>query len=196
MGAKIVSINPLVERGLERFAHPQEPLALLGQATQLTDLYLQVRINGDLALLKGLCKAVLEHAEHDDQCLDKAFIEEYTSGYEAFVQDVRQESWPRIEESSGLSQETIREAAQIYRDDAIIACWAMGLTQHENAVETIQYVVNLLARGTETWSRTMPGRGTLCPGRSSMGIWKRLEAFLERLVENLNYASKAWCMRC
>lgn len=192
-GAKIVSINPLIERGLERFAHPQEPLALLGKSTPLTDLYLQVKINGDLALLKGLCKAVLAIEADKGGVVDWAFIRAYTSGYEAFAADVGDTSWSDIEHGSGLSRSQIEEAAQIYCDsDATIACWAMGLTQHENAVATIQYVVNFLSlRGNigKEGAGPCPVRGhSNVQGDRTMGIWEApKDAFLDRLGDEFDF---------
>jgi len=53
-GAKIISINPLPETGLMGFNNPQKIGGLLGISTQLTDLYLPVKINGDLACYKLL----------------------------------------------------------------------------------------------------------------------------------------------
>ncbi len=192
-GAKIVSINPLVERGLERFAHPQEPTALLGNATELTDLYLQVRVNGDIALIKGMCKAILERETTVGGILDHSFIETYTSGFDAFIANVETESWETICTSSGIAKEDIEAAAKIYwESNATITCWAMGLTQHENSVETIQYVVNLLLlRG----NIGKPGAGP-CPvrghsnvqGDRTMGIWEAPpEAFLQRLGQRFEF---------
>src|SRR5262249_14135039 len=59
-GCKIVSVNPLPETGLIRFKNPQEPLHLLGRGTALASLFLPVRVNGDVALLKGIMKLMLE----------------------------------------------------------------------------------------------------------------------------------------
>ena len=192
-GAQIVSINPLVERGLERFAHPQEPLALVGKGTKLTDLYLQVRVGGDLALLKGLCKATLEADRAQGDVLDRAFIEAHTEGFESFEADIEAASWEDIVGQSGISEAQIREAADIYvASNATIATWAMGLTQHENAVETIQHVVNLLLMKGNVGK---PGAGP-CPvrghsnvqGDRTMGIWEApKDAFLDRLGDVIGF---------
>jgi molybdopterin-dependent oxidoreductase alpha subunit len=186
-GATIVSVNPLIERGLERFAHPQEPTALVGGGTQLTDLYLQVRVGGDLALIKGICKAVLALDRAEGSIIERAFIERYTSGFDAFIDDLDAAEWPELIAASGVPRDQIESAARIYASsNATIATWAMGLTQHTNAVDTIQYVVNmLLLRG----NIGKPGAGP-CPvrghsnvqGDRTMGIWEAPpEAFLERL---------------
>ena len=76
-GATIIDVNPLPEVGLLRFKHPQEPMHLLGAGTRLSDRLLQVRINGDVALLKGIIKTVLEAEDRSPgTVLDWDFIRE------------------------------------------------------------------------------------------------------------------------
>ena len=193
-GATIVSVNPLREPGLERFQHPQKIGDMLGGGVDLTDLYLQVRINGDLALLKGIMKALLEADEaQPGTVFDQAFISTRTSGYEALVEDLRAQPWPRLVADSGIPETDIRAAADIYaRSKATIVCWAMGLTQHENGIANIQSVVNLLLlKGN--FGR--PGAGA-CPvrghsnvqGDRTMGIWEApSEAFLDRLAHGMGF---------
>ena len=189
-GGRIISVNPLRERGLEHFAHPQKPLALLGQKTALSDLYLQVRINGDVAFLKGLMKVVLElEREQPGKILDTEFIESQTVGFEAFRDTLEQVTWAEIEEQSGLCQADIRAAGEMYAAaDSAIVCWAMGLTQHKNGVANVQEVVNLLLlRG----NLGRPGAG-VCPvrghsnvqGDRTVGIVERPStALLDRLQQ-------------
>lgn len=142
-GATIVSINPLKEPGLQSFLHPQHPVAMItGRATPISSHYYQPLVGGDLALLKGLCKGVVDMG---DELLDLDFIAQHTAGYNAFVDDIQQADWAEIVEQSGLSREQIDEIATIYaRSERVIVCWAMGLTQHRYAVPTIQMIVNLL----------------------------------------------------
>ena len=194
-GATIVSINPLPEIGSERFKNPQDfmhPLkafkTLLGEGARLSDLWLQPRIGGDLALFKGLMKEMLEAEDRaPGTVLDRAFIEGHTHGFEALAADVRAASWGEIVAASGVAREQIRAAAQIAsRSRATICCWAMGLTQQPNAVETIQQVVNfLLLRG----NLGRPGAG-VCPvrghsnvqGDRTMGIFEKMpDPWLDRL---------------
>jgi molybdopterin-dependent oxidoreductase alpha subunit len=181
-GARIVSINPLPEAGLMRFRHPQELLKLFGAGTALTDLFLQVRINGDVALLQGLGKAVLEAG-----AVDQVFVRERTEGYLPYAENLSRVSWAEIVSGSGVSEEQIRAAARHLIDNQrIIFCWAMGLTQHENAVDNVREIVNLLLlRG----AIGKPGAG-VCPvrghsnvqGDRTMGIWERPPAeFLDAL---------------
>ena len=187
-GATIVSINPLRELGLVRFSNPQRPLDLLGRSTELTDLYLQVRIGGDVALLKGIMKLVFE-AENaaPGTVLDHAFLDEHTVGLDELRADVLAASWPELEEASGLDRAAMKEAADIYlRSERVIACWAMGLTQHRHGVANVREITNLLLlRG----NMGKPGAGA-CPvrghsnvqGDRTMGIWEKPRPeFLDRL---------------
>src|SRR5215216_4707958 len=188
-GCKLVHINPLPEVGMTRFKHPQHVRGLLGSGTQLADLFLQVRINGDVALLKGISKAVLAH----EGALDPDFINNYTEGFESFASALQAVSWDDIVQQSGVARELIEQAAQIFvASERTIFCWAMGLTQHRNAVANIQEIVNLmLLRG----QIGKPGAG-LCPvrghsnvqGDRTVGIWERpTEAFLDKLGEVFDF---------
>ena len=188
-GAKVVTFNPLREPGLVAFTHPKHPVrTLLGRGTPISSHYYQVTVGGDLAALTGLCKHVLDAETADPgKVLDRAFIAEHTDGFEAFADQVRRTDWATIEAQSALTRDQLREAAEVYlRADRVIACWAMGLTQHRHAVATIQMVVNLLLlRGNVG----KPGAGA-CPvrghsnvqGDRTMGIVERPpEAFLDSL---------------
>src|SRR5690348_2500332 len=108
-GCKLVHINPLPEVGMTRFKHPQDVLDLLSRGTELADLFLQVRINGDVALLKGIAKAVLAH----EDALDRDFIAQYTTGFDEFVSALPAVSWNEIVEQSGVAKAQIEEAARI-----------------------------------------------------------------------------------
>ena len=188
-GCKLVHINPLPEVGMTRFKHPQHVLGLLGAGTQLADLFLQVRINGDVALLKGISKAVLAH----EGVLDHDFIDNYTNGFEAFANALQAVSWDEIVEQSGVAREQIEQAAEIFAaSERTIFCWAMGLTQHRNAVANIQEIVNLMLLRGQVGK---PGAG-LCPvrghsnvqGDRTVGIWERpTETFLNRLGEVFDF---------
>ncbi len=187
-GCHIVSINPLHERAMDRFAHPQHVTEMLTGGTSIAELAVPVRINGDVALLKGIMKEVMdEERRRPGQVLDRSFIDEHTSGFNEFAGALEAASWDEIVEQSGIARDLIRKVAKIYIDaDRVIACWAMGLTQHKNAVGNIREVVNLLLlRG----NLGKPGAGA-CPvrghsnvqGDRTMGIYERpSKAFLERL---------------
>ena len=193
-GCKIVHINPLPEAGLTRFKHPQEVWNWLDSGTKLADLFLQVRINGDVALLKGIMKEVLDAEERrPGRVLDHDFIKEYTTGFEEFRQALRHVQLNEIVEQSGITKAQIEEAARVFLEsERVIFCWAMGLTQHKNAVGNIQEIVNLmLLRG----QMGKPGAG-LCPvrghsnvqGDRTMGIWEQPnEQFLDKLGAEFNF---------
>jgi molybdopterin-dependent oxidoreductase alpha subunit len=187
-GARIVSFNPLRERGLERFADPQDKLemATMG-STQISTHYFQLRIGGDLAAVKGMMKHVIERYDAGVGVLDLGFIAEHTTGFDALAADLRAESWAVLVEESGLTQAQMRVAGEVYcQAERTIICWGMGITQHRDAVATIQMLVNLLLmRG----NIGRPGAGP-CPvrghsnvqGDRTMGIWEKPpEALLDRL---------------
>jgi molybdopterin-dependent oxidoreductase alpha subunit len=187
-GARIVSINPLPETGLQRFKHPQDYMSGDFQSTQLADLHIPVRIGGDAALLKGVLKILV-----DQQSFNQSFIDHKTIQFEQFKQSLDEFSWKQIESDSGIGRETIEQLAQFCAEsDATIACWAMGLTQHRNGVAVIQEVVNLLLLGGHIGR---PGAG-LCPvrghsnvqGDRTVGIWEApSESFMEKLEEGLKF---------
>lgn len=186
-GCKIVSINPLRERALEKFAHPQKLLGILGQGTSISSQYIQVKINGDVALLKGVMKIVVEEDRKKGGVLDRAFLDAHAMGLDALLHSIDATSWDEILSSCGVDRAEIEELARSYMaSERVIACWAMGLTQHRNAVGNIREVVNLLAlRG----NLGKPGAG-VCPvrghsnvqGDRTMGIYEApSEAFLDQL---------------
>ena len=187
-GCHIISVNPLHERALDRFSHPQDVRDLLLGGTAIAELFLPVRINGDVALLKGIMKWALEEEERrPGRVLDRAFIAGHTSGFEEFSEALEAVSWGDIVEQSGLGRDLIEKAARVYAGaERVIVCWAMGLTQHKNGVANIREVVNLLLlRG----NLGRPGAGA-CPvrghsnvqGDRTMGIYERPSAeFLDRL---------------
>ena len=193
-GAKLVHINPLPEVGMVRFKHPQEVTRLLGSGTPLADLFLQVRINGDVALLKGIMKAVMDSESRlPRRILDHRFIARYTSGFDEFAAALKRISWEDVVAESGVGRVVIEQAGKIFiESERTIFCWAMGLTQHQNAVANIQEIVNLmLMRG----QIGIPGAG-LCPvrghsnvqGDRTVGIWERpTEAFLNRLGTEFDF---------
>jgi molybdopterin-dependent oxidoreductase alpha subunit len=170
-GAKIVTVNPLKERGLQRFVDPKNPVDMVGDmmgrsGVPLTSLYLQVQVGGDLALLKGMMKVIIA-ADEVNPVLDRDFIAAHTLGLEALIADLKAEPWERILEQSGLSRSDIEAAARIYNNaDKVICTWAMGLTQHSLGVETIQQIINLLLlRG----NIGRPGTGP-CPVRGHSNV--------------------------
>ncbi len=193
-GAVIISINPLPETGLMGFNNPQMVKGILGIDAALTDLFLQVKINGDMALLQAVEKLLLEEEKlHPGAVLDHDFIRQHTLDYDAFAAHILQRDLPALSQACGISLDQIKEMAGILAGKKkIIACWAMGLTQHKNAVDTIKEVVNLLLlKG----SIGKPGAGT-CPvrghsnvqGDRTMGIYEKPSAkFLGAIAGNFGF---------
>jgi molybdopterin-dependent oxidoreductase alpha subunit len=193
-GATIISVNPLPETGLMAFNNPQQVKGILGIPTQLTDLYLPVKLNGDMALLQAIELLLwLEEEKAPGTVFDQNFIRDHTTGYDEFLAHLTQVSLPDLAEACGLSIADIGKAASILKDvKKIIICWAMGLTQHTNAVDTIKEVANLLLlKG----SIGKPGAGT-CPvrghsnvqGDRTMGIWEKpAETFLQSLEKRFGF---------
>ncbi len=143
---KIVHINPLIEVAATEAITPHEVMdMLLFRATPTSSLNLQPRIGGDMALMRGIGKHLLESAETDNQAINTEFIEKYTSGFEAYRELCARTAWSELERQSGVPRTEIVKAAEIYRQaGAAIMSWCLGITQHEFAVDTIREIVNLL----------------------------------------------------
>jgi molybdopterin-dependent oxidoreductase alpha subunit len=194
-GCKIVSVNPLPESGMIRFKNPQEPLGLLGRGTAIACLFLPVRVNGDVALLKGIMKEMLEaDRQSSGQILAHDFIRHHTEGFEALAADLEAESWEKIVAGSGVSRELIRQAAEIAgASERMICCWAMGITQHKNGVANVQTIVDFALLRGQIGRR---GAG-LCPvrghsnvqGDRTVGIWEKMsDTFLEALGKEFDFS--------
>jgi formate dehydrogenase major subunit len=150
-GVPIVVVNPLRERALERFAAPQDPIEMATfSSTRIASEYCQVRSGGDVALLKGVMKLVLEAHEAavragDQPVLDLPFIEQHTMGFEALAEDLQSTSWDDILRVCGLPRDQIERVAQIYMQaKSVILCYGMGLTQHRYGTANVQQAANLL----------------------------------------------------
>ncbi len=195
---KIVSVNPLLETGMIRFKHPQSPRDMLGAGTKIACLHLPVRINGDVAFLKGLAKAMLEADEQSGgKVLEHTFIREKTIGFEEFIADLHATDWNEITATSGLSRDQIQEAADIaIASKRMITCWAMGLTQHKNGVANVQSVVNvhlLRSQIGRQGAGVCPVRGhSNVQGDRTMGIWEKMsDEFMTRLGKEFEFAPPA-----
>jgi molybdopterin-dependent oxidoreductase alpha subunit len=192
-GARIVSVNPLPEAGLIRFQHPQHPLELLGKGTPLASLWLPVRINGDVPLFLGVAKTLLEMAESRPEIVAREFIAARTEGFEAWEAAVHAARWEALVAGSGIDRERMRALAELLASsERIIFTWAMGLTQHRNAVDNIQEIVNLLLlRGSigKRGAGTCPVRGhSNVQGDRTVGITERPSAaFLDQLQTILGF---------
>jgi len=195
-GARIVSINPLPEAGLTRFKNPQTLRGLLGDGTVLCDRFIPVRLSGDLALFAGVNKALLEREDAGPGTIfDHEFIERYCDGLDAACAQWRETTWTSVETLSGISRDQI----EAFVDDvvaarSVVVCWAMGITQHRNAVATIREIVNfLLLRGNigRPGAGPSPIRGhSNVQGDRTMGIWEKMpDSFLERLGMEFHFSA-------
>src|SRR5271165_1148367 len=202
-GAKIIAVNPLPEVSLMRVTNPNPqdypnplelPFALLGHGQALADLYLPVRVNGDVAAIKGILKDLFER-ERDGRpsAIDHEFIASYTEGFEALKADVEAASWEEIEEESGLTRSQIGTAAEMYAvSKKTICAWCLGVTQQRNGVDNVLMIVNLLLVGGNIGR---PGAGTVCirghsnvQGDRTMGVWERPpKPFLDALQKEFNF---------
>lgn len=145
-GAKIVHVNPLIEAASRRTIVPHEFLAMgTFHATRTGTMNVQPRIGGDLALLRGVAKVVLERAVTDSKAIDHEFLQRYTTGFDAYRSIVEETGWPEIVHQSGVEQSTIRELADVYLGaDRTVVAWCLGLTQQQHGVDTVREIVNLL----------------------------------------------------
>ncbi|MDT0319082.1 FdhF/YdeP family oxidoreductase [Streptomyces millisiae] len=167
-GARIITVNPLPEAGLERFRNPQTPRGLAGGGTALTDLFLQIRLGGDQALFRMLNALLLRrHADGDAAAVDTAFIREHTHGFDDFAKVADEADWDETMRATGLRRDEIERALEmVLAAKSVVVCWAMGLTQHKHSVPTIREVVNfLLLRGNVG----RPGAG-VCPVRGHSNV--------------------------
>ena len=197
-GTRIITVNPLPEAGMREFRNPQRASGLLGRGTELTDLFAQIRLGGDLALFSALNRLLLQADARGEKVLDQEFIATHTHGFEEFAQallaEPEEEFWARTERATGLERALIeRIAAMVTESQNIVVCWAMGLTQHKHSVPTIREIVDfLLLRGNVG----RPGAG-VCPvrghsnvqGDRTMGIFERPpEEFLDALGAEFGFA--------
>ena len=193
-GGKIITINPLPEVGLMKYKDPQNPLKWIGSGQQLTDLFLQIKINGDVALLKIILKLMKEKEDAEpNSVFNHQFIKEKTAGIDELLKDLDNYSINDLLPQTGLELSEIKKATElIINNDKIIICWAMGLTQHKNAVDNIRELVNiLLLKGSigKKGAGTCPVRGhSNVQGDRTMGIWERPKAsFLDSLEKEFNF---------
>ncbi|NJC28204.1 FdhF/YdeP family oxidoreductase [Neolewinella antarctica] len=189
-GGRIISINPLPETGLMKFVDPQDPINILARGTKLTDVFLQVKINEDMSLVRAICKILwTEDRKDPGSIFDREFIESHTSGYAAWSDMIEATDLQECMDGSGVEPAKIYEAAGlIAASKKIIICYAMGLTQHENSVDVVKEMVNLiLCKG----AIGKPGAG-ICPvrghsnvqGDRTMGVWEQLKPELRDGLRN------------
>ncbi|EAR60211.1 FdhF/YdeP family oxidoreductase [Neptuniibacter caesariensis] len=190
-GASVVIFNTLKERGLEKFQHPQDPIEMLSNSsTTMNSLYFTPHLGGDMAIIRGMVKALLERSDFTP---DSGFLSEHATGVADYLNTVKETDWSQICEQSGLEQSEIETAAEVYaKSNRVISTWAMGLTQHFHSVATLHELVNWMALNGNIGKK---GAG-LCPvrghsnvqGDRTMGINERPSAdFLDSLEERFDF---------
>lgn len=183
-GGQVIVINPVIETGLVNFRVPSSVRSMLF-GSEIASLYIQPHIGGDLALLTGIAKAVLEQRTHD-----ATFLQQHCQGWEAWLAHLQNLSWSDIERTSGVDQGTIERAAEIYgRAKNTIFCWTMGITHHACGVQNVQAIANLaLIRGAigRPGSGLMPIRGhSNVQGIGSVGVTPRLKQAIFNRLESI-----------
>ena len=187
-GASIIAINPLPEAGLLRFKNPQKLRGVVGSGTKLADIHLPIRLGGDQALFQLWNRWMVQRNREQPGTTDRAFIRDYTSGYEVMVENLMAVDEASLLESTGLGLSVMREAFDLVAGSKrLIICWAMGITQHLNAMDTINEMTNLALLGGHIGR---PGAG-LSPirghsnvqGDRTMGIFERPEPELLDAME-------------
>ncbi|GGI55284.1 FdhF/YdeP family oxidoreductase [Oxalicibacterium solurbis] len=198
-GATIVSINPLRERGLERFTDPQSVIEMVTMgSTKIASTFIQPKLGGDFALIKGVAKRTLELDDDaieqgTERVLDVAFIDEHTAGFAAFAADLRMQDWQELVDESGVSRDDIEKLARIYvAGKRVIATWGMGITQHKHSLQTVQMLSNLMMmRGNigRDGAGLCPVRGhSNVQGNRTVGIEEKpSQEFLDRLGKVYNF---------
>jgi molybdopterin-dependent oxidoreductase alpha subunit len=186
-GGKIVHINPLPEVGTEKFIDPQSPIEILKGGTQLADLYLPVKIGGDMALFQYVQSQLLKRSEKQEGVFDKMFIYNKTNDFEDWKAYFSDWNFQELEEVTGLKKGEIEPLIELLLSTTdIVSCWAMGLTQQKQGVATIQEVVNIhLLRGAigKPNAGVCPVRGhSNVQGDRTMGIYEKPKpSFMEGL---------------
>jgi molybdopterin-dependent oxidoreductase alpha subunit len=189
-GAALVHINPLIEAASRRTIVPHEFVDMATfHTTRIGTVNVQVRIGGDMALMRGVAKAVLEAAEKDPSLLDREFIEHSTHGFDEYRTLVAATPWSDLVQGSGIAEVDIRKLADSYlASKRVIIAWCLGITQHEHGVDTVREIVNLLLlRGNigREGAGPCPVRGhSNVQGNRTCGIDHRpSQAWLDRLGE-------------
>ena len=198
-GCRIVTFNPLKEKGLEEFVSPQNPAQMLtGKPTKISYQYHQVKAGGDIAAILGMCKFILEcdksrRAEIGTGVIDEDFIAQHTHGFDAFKAKCAEVSWDEIEANSGLSRTALMDAARVYMDaEKVIGIYGMGLTQHVHGFENIGLLTNfLLLRGNigRQGAGMSPVRGhSNVQGQRTVGIAEKTKLVpLDKIAEQFGF---------
>ncbi|MFH8253175.1 FdhF/YdeP family oxidoreductase [Microbacterium sp. B2969] len=194
-GGRVIAVNPLPEAGLMRFENPQTARGVAFGGTKIADRFVQIRAGGDQALFQAIGKYLLEAEERDGGVIDRAFIAEHTSGFDAYRREMADADWSELVTATGIPETILREIGEEVRvSKSTIVCWAMGLTQHKHSVPTLRDVVNvLLLQGNigRAGAGVCPVRGhSNVQGDRTVGIYEKpAEEFLEALDREFSFTS-------
>lgn len=182
-GGHVVVVNPAKEAGMVRFASPSDWRSLLRGGEPVASVYAQPHLGGDIALIHGIAKFILEK-----NAADNDFIAQWTEGFASYKESVRQLSWAEIERKSGVPLTTIEKIADLYQQaNRCIFSWSMGLTHHTHGVHNIQSLVCLaLMRGMlgKPGAGLLPLRGhSNIQGTGSMGFTPKLKTVVEQALQ-------------
>lgn len=192
-GAKIVTFNPIYEKGLIEFRNPQSAQMITGGKTKISSHYYQLKAGSDIAAMLGMAKHILAEEDRIGGVLDQAFLAQHSHGFEAYAETVRATSWESIEHETGLDRADLIEAANVYiQAERSIGIWGMGLTQHHGGYDNVASVVNLmLLRGNigRLGAGVSPVRGhSNVQGQRTVGISEKPELVpLDRLAEQYGF---------
>lgn len=183
-GGRILAVNPIPETGLMAFREPQDPMTYLGRTEKLADDYLQVRLDGDRALFLAINKELVRR-----DAVDHAFLAQFTTGYDDLTAHLRDLDDDELAVAHGIPREQVLATVdEIIRADTMIISWTLGVTQHKNAVATIQEMTNTLLL---TGNIGKPGAGTAplrghsnVQGNRTMGIWEKSPDSFLTSIEN------------
>ncbi|WP_285362887.1 FdhF/YdeP family oxidoreductase [Microbacterium sp. LMC-P-041] len=186
-GARVIAVNPLPEAGLLKFENPQTVRGVAFGGTTIADRFVQIRSGGDQGLFQAIGKHLLEAEQREGGVIDRAFVETFASGFDAYRQAMAEVTWAELVEATGIQEATLREIGDdVLSSKGTIVCWAMGLTQHKHSVPTLRDVVNvLLLQGNigRAGAGVCPVRGhSNVQGDRTVGIYEKPSAdFLDAL---------------
>ena len=183
-GGQVIVINPAKEPGLVKFALPKSPKSLLSGGDDIASLYLQPKIGEDLALFKGLAKALIE-----SDAIDRRFVEQHTASFDAFLADIDATDWEEIVQRTQMDRSSIEAAARLYaQSESAVFAWGMGMTHHLNGVQNIEMISNLaLLRGMvgRPGAGLLPLRGhSNVQGIGTIGVKPVLSADVMQAIES------------
>lgn len=180
-GGKVIVVNPLREIGLVSFRVPSDPVSLLF-GTKIASTYIQPHIGGDIALMTGVAKRLIEW-----NAFDAAFVAGHCENFDEFRAEIARANWDDILAGSGVDLAAVDEFARVYAESKrAVFAWTMGVTHHLHGVDNVRMIVNLaLMRGMvgKPGAGLMPIRGhSNVQGMGTIGVTPKLK---QSILDNL-----------